>query len=135
MKTSTILLPSVQFKMSFIWTFVLTILLGFAGSTAFGQNPPCDNCGCSGSISITSNPDVTDPCNGFDIVLVLDESWSISQISGGTQAVKNAVITFLESVSCGDLRVRVLQFRDEAEWVYGDYLSFPNALTAMQTHF
>src|SRR5690606_13085102 len=135
MKTSTILLPSVQFKMSFIWTFVLTILLGFASSTAFGQNPPCNGCNSSCSVSTDPNPDVSDPCNGFDVVLVLDESWSISQINGGAQAVRNAVLNFLSSVNCGNLRVAVLEFNTNAQWVFEDYKSFSNAHTAMVNHF
>src|SRR5690606_4702000 len=132
MKTSTILLPSVQFKMSFIWTFVLTILLGFASSTASGQNPPCSSCNsCTGTPPAASNPDLTDPCNGFDIVLVLDESTSIAQINGATQSVRNAVTNFLQSVSCGNLRVRILKFRTEASWMTSSYQSFPDALATI----
>src|SRR5690554_5585488 len=92
-----------------ILPFLMTLVLCLFTQETFAQ--PCTNCNTcpGGSVTPSLNPNVEDPCMGFDIVLVLDESWSISQISGGATAVKNAVLNFLQSVKCGDLSVRVLK--------------------------
>src|SRR5690606_8886612 len=86
-----------------ILPFLMTLVLCLFTQETFAQ--PCSSCiACAGAlISPSNNPNREDPCEGFDIVLVLDEAWSISQISGGATAVKNAVWNFLQSVKCGNL--------------------------------
>src|SRR5690554_4484944 len=118
-----------------ILPFLMTLVLCLFTQETFAQ--PCSSCNsCSGGpISPSNNPNVEDPCEGFDIVLVLDESWSISQISGGEQAVEDAVLAFLGAVNCGNLRVAVMQFRTEAYWVFEQYKSFSDAFDYMDDHF
>src|SRR5690606_5915522 len=108
MKNSTSLFHSFNFSTTFLLVWAMTLLLGLMSVGAFAQ--PCSSCNsCNNDPDpTTTNPDLTDFCNGFKITLVLDESSSIAQVTGAEEEVEQAVSNFLGAVSCGNITVSIL---------------------------
>src|SRR5690554_3349810 len=106
---------------SYLITLLLTLFLWTFSVDVFGQ---CNSCNCDYDPGNEPNKDLTDVCDGFDVVLVLDESSSITFVDGAADQVRMAVNSFLGSVICGNVRVRVMKFGTTASWMTNAYQSF-----------
>src|SRR5690606_24137318 len=131
MKPSVPLYYSLKRTSPFFISCLLVLFLGLFSVDLLAQ-AGCNTCSCpSGDPGNITNPDLDDICDGFNVVLVLDESSSITFVNGAAQQVRDAVDNFLGSVVCGDLNVRVMKFSTTAEWLTNEYQPFAVARNSL----
>lgn len=97
----------------------------------------CDDCTACPDTLISPNPDVTASCGDLRILLVLDESGSISPGEG--DEVADGVNTFVSGLNCQGVELAMVEFGTLAQFVLdtaGGYQSVTNAVdTAVQDYF
>lgn len=116
------------------------LLLSFLSTiTLDAQITYCADCdGGSGPCAfpaVSANPALTAECNGLNIALIIDESGSIEQANAEDE-VEDAVMAFINSLSCVGVNMAVVEFNATARYVKQSYALVDDAFTTgMQAYF
>jgi hypothetical protein len=100
----------------------------------------CTQCNTSCNEPIEDNPDLMGSCADLKIVLVIDESTSITSPTNYEADVEAGVLAFVNTLNCTGVQLSLIEFNNQARFVFDTagntwYRNVDNALvTAVQNY-